>query len=83
MLQIKYTGLMTLTLCLWNTSKAEKTSNGKKKKKKAQTQAAVKMHKSYSMFESEVSLERCRVQFSPSLENFPKMYNCPLAHVEH
>ena len=82
MLQIKYTGLMTQTLCLWNTSKAEKMSNNNNKKN-VQVQAAVKMHKSYSRFESEVSIERCRVQFSPSLENFPKMYNCPLAHVEH
>ena len=81
MLQIKYTGLMTLTLCLWNTSKAEKRSN--EKKKKAQTQAAVKTHRNYSSFESEVSLERSSVQFSPSLENFPKRCNCPLTHVEH
>ena len=53
------------------------------KKKKAQTQAAVKTHRHYSSFESEVSLERSSVQFSPSLENFPKRCNCPLTHVEH
>ena len=54
----------------------------KKLKKKALAQAAVRVHRNYSSFESEVSLERSRVQFSPSLGNFPKRCCCPLADVE-
>ena len=49
---------MTQILSLWNTSKDEKRSN--EKKKKALAQAAVRMHRNDSNFESEVSLERSR-----------------------
>ena len=42
---------------------------------------ALRMHGIYSSFESMLSLERSRVQFSPSLVNFPKSCSCPLAPV--
>ena len=57
---IKYTGLMTQILCLWNTSKDNKRSKEERKKKKALAQTALRMHRNDSSFESKVSLERFR-----------------------
>ena len=47
----------------------------------AQPHEAVRIHGIYSSFESMLSLERSKVQFSPSLVNFPKSCSCPLAPV--
>ena len=41
-------------------------------KNDAQPHEAVRMHGIYSSFESMLSLERYRVQFSPSFVNFPR-----------
>ena len=38
-------------------------------KENAQAQEAVRTHRNYNHFESEVSVEKSRVQLSPSLEN--------------